>query len=144
MMMRTEPESGAHSICFFDLACSLALTCVVLAYLQGTPGYDEMLDLQSQLWPKGTPSSPRCWDSSDGLTNSMHVDRDATRSSAVTSVVCAKGSDKVVRGWFLVPTAWCCHPAPPLSFPPVGWKGALALQHLTYARSALPFCCAPS
>jgi hypothetical protein len=46
-------------------------------------GYEEMLEKQAELWPRGTPDVPQCYDASSGLGNSMHSDRDGARSFAV-------------------------------------------------------------
>ena len=63
-------------------------------------GYKEMLALQANLLPPGTPAFPQCWNCSDGLGNSMHIDHDAARSFAVW--LCLKpGASR--EWWFLFP-----------------------------------------
>lgn len=46
-------------------------------------GWEEMLELQAERWPKPTPKGAKCWDASQDLGNACHTDRDGARSFAV-------------------------------------------------------------
>ena len=65
-------------------------------------GYEEMLNLQREAFPKGTPDWPRHWDASQNLGNAMHLDPDGARSYAVWLSEHGHRS-RSQRWWFLVP-----------------------------------------
>ena len=64
-------------------------------------GWEEMLELQAELWPKPTPKGARCWDASQDLGNACHTDRDGARSFAVW--LRAKPDGCECGWWFLFP-----------------------------------------
>lgn len=75
-------------------------------------GFQEMMTLQSELWPDGTTHIPQCWVASCSLGNSMHVDNDGSRSFAMW--LCSDNTHPSVSGgvnfdahthqwWFLLP-----------------------------------------
>ncbi len=75
-------------------------------------GFEDMISIQSELWLKGTPAYPQCWVASDGLGNSMHIDKDGSCSFALW--LCSSYNDPTLSGgvncdlsthrwWFLLP-----------------------------------------
>ena len=66
-------------------------------------GWEEMLAIQRDLWPTGTPPWPQHWDASRDLGNSMHVDPDHARSFAVWMSRCPESGEE--SWWLLFP----CH-----------------------------------
>ena len=65
-------------------------------FMERDVGYTQMLAMQNELWPSGTPKVPQCWNASDGLGNAMHIDRDVSCSftfwgRTLNMVLCLSG-----------------------------------------------------
>jgi len=64
-------------------------------------GWEEMMKLQAELWPRPLPKSAKCWHASENLGNSCHTDWDNARSFAVW--LREKPDGCACRWWFLFP-----------------------------------------